>query len=168
MTGVELREAFTPEQERLAKAAVMRYGRKTAERMLAELWPVAPSEVQLRWWRIDDLIVPTVDDVDYWRRIEEQRKAQLQAAFHQQVPGILGAIERLTDPDEFEAKDIPAGKIQSLAIAAGIFYDKLVPGPRMAGAALSIDGVGTLNLMVVAPPAADGRVPRPVALENEP
>lgn len=163
----DIQVRLTPWQERLAKAAAQRYGRNQAGRLLLELWDEAPSESQLHWLVRDTDVRVEQSDVDYWRKIDDTRKARLQAEFHEQVPAMLNAIGRLTSPDNFEPADIPAAKIQSLAIAAGIFYDKLVPGPRMAGGGISIEGAGTVNLMVIAPTAEQrGRPALPVALEN--
>ena len=49
-----------------------------------------------------------------------------------------------------------------MAIAVGIFYDKLVPGPKMAGGGVSIQNAENVQLMVVAPSAIPGAERRSV------
>lgn len=165
MTSRELTGVFTytPHEKALAKAAADRYGVTTAWRILGTSWPRVPVLRTVINWRRDEHIVVTEEHRDYWRQYDAEMATRARARVLPTFERAISVLDhQLAHPDDMERMS----KVQGLAITTGILFDKLVPSAR-GGAGISFDGVGTVNLMVMAPSEeAAGRVARVIDIES--
>jgi hypothetical protein len=146
-------------QRQIAVAAFRRYGGRAARRALDDIWEHVPSEGTLKRWAQDGRFEPEEQDLELWAKAEGGRRARLQQFIADRFETTLEAYDHFVE-------DRDASAMRSAAIAAGIFYDKLVP-PARGGTQvpITVGEGGKVQMMVVAPSALPGGV-RPM-MEDE-
>lgn len=134
-----VRTRFTDTDHRRYKAAAQRYGPTTGARVIAEYDGAdPPSHDALRLWLLDERIVPTEEDAQFWLDVEANRTAMLKAELSRRVPDVLGAVDRILA--EQDPKELQASKVQNLAISMGIFFDKIAGIPFRNGVSIEASG----------------------------
>lgn len=111
---------YRPEEKLLAVEACRRYGVKPTVKLLAELTPGRnPARRSLQQWNLEGL-EPDAKAVAFWDSWEASHRQRILSQIAVRVPAMLDSVDRLV------AKDL-GGEVKNMAIAVGIFYDKLAP-----------------------------------------
>ena len=117
--------AYSDTDKALVVAAVERYGETTGLRFVKDHYELTPSRGTVHTWVRAEGIEPSEEAREELSRIEQQRRARLQAQIEPRIYATLEAYDRALAADKALAA-------QQLATAAGILTDKLVPPPKLA------------------------------------
>ena len=153
--------AYSDTDKALVVATVERYGETTGLRFVKDNYALTPSRGTVHQWVRVQGVEASEEAREELSRIEQQRKARLQAEIEPRICTTLEAYDRALKADKALAA-------QQLARAAGILTDKLVPPPKAGvGTPLVGDANQVVNIIVAGSPNPPGTVHQDIPLDWE-